>query len=82
MHMFRWFFYYIWITWHGIVTFGPLKGILVCLWRTWTGESLIMKAQGHLDLHLGMNPTGWMMCPLIFGHMEDECFLWRHERTP
>ena len=30
----------------------------------------------------GMKPIGWMMHPLLFGHMEDECFLWRHERKP
>jgi hypothetical protein len=53
MHMLGWFFYYIRLTWHAIVTFGPLEGVLVCLCRSLTGERLIVKAQGHLDLHLG-----------------------------
>jgi hypothetical protein len=35
------------------VTCGPLEGVLVCICRSLTGESLIMKTQGHLDLHLG-----------------------------
>jgi hypothetical protein len=53
MHMFGWFFYYIWITWNDIVTCGPLEGVRFCLCKTLTGESLNMKAQGDLDLHLG-----------------------------
>jgi len=53
MHMLGWFFYYIRLTWHDIVTFGPLEGVLVCLCRSLTGERLIVKAQGHLDLQLG-----------------------------
>jgi hypothetical protein len=35
------------------VTCGPLEGVLACLCRSLTGESLIVEAQGHLDLHLG-----------------------------
>jgi hypothetical protein len=53
MHMFRWFFYYIWLTWHDIMTCGPLEGVHVCLCRSLTGDSLIVEEQGHLDLHLG-----------------------------
>jgi hypothetical protein len=53
MHMFMWFLYYICITYHDIVTCGPLEGILVCLCRSLTGESLNMEAHGSLDLHLG-----------------------------
>jgi hypothetical protein len=53
MHMSECFFYYIWLTWHDIVTCGPLEGILACLSRSSTCESLIVEAQGHLDLHLG-----------------------------
>ena len=53
MHMFRWFFYWIWITWNDIVTCGPFEGVLACLCKSLTGESLILEAQAHLDLHLG-----------------------------
>jgi hypothetical protein len=53
MHILGWFFYYIWITWHDIMICGPLEDVLVCLCRSLTSESLIVKAQGHLDLHLG-----------------------------
>jgi hypothetical protein len=34
------------------VNCGPLEGILACLCRSLIGESLIVEAQGHLDLHL------------------------------
>jgi hypothetical protein len=42
------------------VTCGPLEGVLVCLCRTFPGESFSMEEQGHLDLHRGLKPTGWM----------------------
>jgi hypothetical protein len=35
------------------MTCGPLEGVFVCLCKSLTGENLIVKAQGHLDLHLG-----------------------------
>jgi hypothetical protein len=53
MHMFGWLFYYVWLTFHDVLTCGPLKGILVCLCRSSNDESLNMEAQGSLDLHLG-----------------------------
>jgi hypothetical protein len=39
-----------------IIQCGPLKGILVCLSWFLTCEILIIKGQGHLDLHLGHEP--------------------------
>jgi hypothetical protein len=35
------------------VTCGPLEGVLICLCKSLTGESLNMEARGSLDLHLG-----------------------------
>jgi hypothetical protein len=40
-----------------------------------------MKAQGYLDLHWGMKPTGWMMHPLSLDTWEREHFLWRNLET-
>ena len=59
-----------------IVICGPLEGVLVCLCRTFPGERFSMEGLGHLDLHRGLNPTGWMMCPHSFHTCEDERFLW------
>jgi hypothetical protein len=68
------------------VTCGPLECVLVCLCRTLTGESLIMKAQGHLDLHLGHEAHRLNDAPPSLGtngnKLDDEYFLWRHEKTP
>jgi hypothetical protein len=51
------------------VTCGPLEAILVCLCRSLTGESSIVKAQGHLDLHLGHEAHRLDdACPSLWSH--------------
>jgi hypothetical protein len=35
------------------VTCRPLEGVLACIFRSLTGDNLIVEAQGDLDLHLG-----------------------------
>jgi hypothetical protein len=64
------------------MTCGPLEGVLACLCRSLTGDSLIVEAQGHLDLHLGHESHRMDDVPPLLGHMDDEHFLWRHESTP
>jgi hypothetical protein len=66
------------------VTYGPLEGVLVFLCRTFTGKSLIMKGQGHLNLHLG-HEANWLddTPSTLWTHgdnIDDERCLWRHER--
>jgi hypothetical protein len=48
------------------VTCGPLDGVLVFICRTLPGKIFSMEEQGHLDLHKGLNPIGWMMHPTPF----------------
>jgi hypothetical protein len=64
-----------------LVTCGPLESVLVCLCMSLTCEILIVKEQGHLDLHWGMKTIGWMMSPLSLDTWEEECFLWRNLDT-
>ena len=75
MDMFGWFFYYIWLTCHDIVTCGPLEVILACLCKSLTYESLIVEAQGHLDLHLGHEAHIMDDEPLPLGHLDQRHFL-------
>jgi hypothetical protein len=56
------------------VTCGPLEGEFVCLCRALTGGSLFMKAQGHLDLHLGHEAHRLDDVPPLFGHMGEGMF--------
>jgi len=49
-----------------IIQCGPLKGILVCLSWFLTCEILIIKGQGHLDLHLGHEPCSLDDVPPLF----------------
>jgi hypothetical protein len=58
-----------------LVNCVSLDGVLVFICRAFPGESLFVEAQGSLDLHRGMKPIGWMMCPLSLDTWEDEFFL-------
>jgi hypothetical protein len=61
------------------VTYGPLEGESVFLCRAFPSE--IVEPQGYLDLHWGMNPIGWKMCPLSLDTLDKEWYLWRHLDT-
>jgi hypothetical protein len=83
MHMFKWFFYYICLNLHDIVTCGPLKGVLAFLCKLLTSESLIVEVKGHFDLHLGKEShrlDDALLYPL--GNLDEVRCLWRHLSIP
>jgi hypothetical protein len=64
------------------VTCGPLEGVPVCFCRSLTCESLIVKAEGHLDLHLGNEAHMLDDAPaLSLDTLERERFLGGHLET-
>jgi hypothetical protein len=65
-----------------LVTCEPLEGEFACLCRALTGGRHFVKAQGHLDLHLGHESHRMDVVPPLLGQLDDRCCLWRHERTP
>jgi hypothetical protein len=65
-----------------LVTCEPLEGEFACLCRALTGGRHFVKAQGHLDLHLGHEAHRMDVVPPLLGQLDDRHFLWRHERTP
>jgi hypothetical protein len=64
------------------VTCGPLEGVLACLCKSLTSESLIMEAQGHLDLHLGNGAHRMDIAPPLLGQLDEGSCLWRHFNVP
>jgi hypothetical protein len=50
-----------------LVTCEPLEGEFSCLCRALIGGSHFVKAQGHLDLHLGHESHRLNDAPLLLG---------------
>jgi hypothetical protein len=65
-----------------LVTCEPLEGEFACLCRALTSGRLFVKAQGHLDLHLGREAYRMDVAPHLLGQLDDRHCLWRHERRP
>jgi hypothetical protein len=65
-----------------LVTCEPLEGEFSCLYKDLTSGRHFVKAQGHLDLHLGLESHKMDDAPLILGHLGQTCFLWRHLGIP
>jgi hypothetical protein len=65
-----------------LVTCEPLEGEFACVCRALTGGNYFVKAQGHLDLHLGHEAHRMDVTSPLLGQLDDERCLWRHERTP
>jgi hypothetical protein len=51
------------------VTCGPLEGKSLCLCKALTCGSLFMKAQVHLDVHLGHEAHTLDDAPHLLGHI-------------
>jgi len=82
MHIFGLFFYYIFLLDMMFVTCDPLKGEFSYIYRDLTCGSHFVKAQGHLDLHLGLEAHRMDDAPFHLGHLGQRCFLWSHLRIP
>jgi hypothetical protein len=52
-----------------LVTCEPLEGEFACFCRALTGGNHLVKAQGHLDLHLGLEAHRMDDAPLLLGHL-------------
>lgn len=81
LHMFGWFFYYIWLTLHDTCDLWTFGGRICLSLQGLARWNSLVVAQSCLDLHRGMETTGWIMRPLSLDTWEDECCLWRHLKT-
>jgi hypothetical protein len=64
------------------MTCGTLEGILACLCRSLTSDSLIVEVQGHLNLHLGHEFHGMDDAPPLLGHTRRGTLLFKELESP